>query len=87
MAKENIDDLFYSLSRTKKVQFISENIDYASAEAVAGYVKSYLFDVLLDVGNDDYIATYLREKGYEVKHRCKMRKNDNPDNIDNTQLQ
>lgn len=67
MAKENINDLFYSLGRTKKVQFISENIDYASAHAVANYVKSYLFDVLNDVDDDDYIANYLREKGYEVK--------------------
>ena len=27
---------------------------------------SYLFDVLNDLGNDDYVATYLKEKGYEV---------------------
>lgn len=40
--------------------------DYASAHAVAGYVSSYLFDVLNDLGNDDYVATYLKEKGYEV---------------------
>lgn len=50
----------------KKVEFISEKIDYASAHAVAGYVSSYLFDVLNDLGNDDYVATYLKEKGYEV---------------------
>ena len=31
------------------------------------YVKGYLFDVLNDVGDDEYIAAYLREKGYEVK--------------------
>ena len=48
------------------VEFISEKIDYASAHAVAGYVSSYLFDVLNDLGNDDYVATYLKEKGYEV---------------------
>lgn len=67
MAKENINDLFYSLGRTKKVQFISENIQYASDEAVAKHVKSYLFDVLKDIENDEYIATYLREKGYRVE--------------------
>ena len=55
------------MGRTKKAEFISENIDYASAQAVAGYVKGYLFDVLNDVGDDDYVAQYLKGKGYEVK--------------------
>ena len=31
------------------------------------YVKGYLFDVLMDVGDDEYIATYLRNKGYNVE--------------------
>ena len=31
------------------------------------YVKGYLFDVLKDVGDDEYIATYLRNKGYKVE--------------------
>lgn len=64
MAK--IDDVFCTLGRTKKSEFISENIEYASARAVARYVKSYLFDVLKDVEDDDYIANYLRCKGYQV---------------------
>lgn len=63
---DKLNDIFYSLSRTKKVEFVSANIQYASAHAVAGCVKDYLFDVLEDVGNDDYIADYLRQKGYEV---------------------
>ena len=45
----DIEKAFRGLGRTKKVEFISEKIDYASAHAVAGYV-----------------ATYLKEKGYEV---------------------
>lgn len=61
-----IEDVFCTLGRTKKVEFISENIDLASADAVAKHVKGYLFDVLNDVGDDEYVATYLREKGYEV---------------------
>ena len=60
----DIEKAFRGLGRTKKVEFISEKIDYASAHAVAGYVSSYLFDVLNDLGNDDYVATYLKEKGY-----------------------
>ena len=71
MEKENINDLFYSLGRTKKVQFISENIQYASDEAVAEHIKSYLFDILEDVEDDEYIATYLREKGYTVEKKTK----------------
>ncbi len=65
--ENDIEKAFYSLGRTKKVEFIDKNIDYASARAVAKYVKSYLFDVLEDVNNDKYIANYLREKGYKVE--------------------
>lgn len=62
-----LKNLFSQLGRTQKVQFISDNIQYASAEAVAKYVKDYLFDVLEDVGDDNYIANYLRDKGYKVE--------------------
>jgi hypothetical protein len=65
--ENDIEKAFYRLGRTKKVEFIDKNIDYASARAVAKYVKSYLFDVLEDVNNDKYIANYLREKGYKVE--------------------
>lgn len=33
---------------------------------MANYVKEYLFDVLTDVNDDEYIATYLIQKGYTV---------------------
>jgi len=62
-----IEDVFCTLGRTKKVEFISKNIDLASAHAVAKHVKGYLFDVLNDVEDDEYVAKYLRGKGYEVK--------------------
>ena len=61
-----IEEAFRGLGRTEKAKFVSQNIDYANADAVAKYVSGYLFDVLNDVGDDEYIATYLREKGYEV---------------------
>lgn len=60
-----IEEAFRGLGRTEKAKFISQNINYANADAVAEYVSGYLFDVLNDV-RDDEIATYLREKGYEV---------------------
>lgn len=63
---EKVEMAFNSLGRTKKVEFISKNIELASSSAVADYVKGYLFDVLKDVGDDEYIATYLRSKGYRV---------------------
>ena len=63
---KNVEMAFNSLGRTKKVEFISKNIELASSSAVAKYVKGYLFDVLRDVGDDEYVATYLRGKGYEV---------------------
>lgn len=61
-----IEEAFRGLGRTEKVRFISQNIEYANAVAVANYVKGYLFDVLEDVGDDDYVARYLSNKGYEV---------------------
>lgn len=64
---KDIKQVFRGLGRTKKVEFISENIDYASVHAIAEYVKGYLFDVLNDVGDDDYVAQYLKGKGYEVR--------------------
>lgn len=64
-----IEDAFRGLGRTEKAKFISQNINYANADAVAEYVSGYLFDVLNDVGDDECIATYLREKGYEVTKR------------------
>lgn len=65
--EDEIRDLFQTLGRTKKVEFISENIRYASDSAVGEYVKSYLFDVLEDVDDDEYIADYLRNQGYTVE--------------------
>lgn len=64
---ENVELAFNDLGRTKKVEFISKNIELASSRAVADYVNGYLFDVLMDVGDDEYIATYLRNKGYNVE--------------------
>lgn len=61
-----IEEAFRGLGRTEKAKFISQNIDYANADAVAEYVSAYLFDVLNDVGDDDYVARYLKKKGYKV---------------------
>ena len=61
-----IEEVFRGLGRTEKAKFISQNIDYANADAVAKYIRAYLFDVLEDVGNNEYVAMYLRGKGYEV---------------------
>lgn len=65
----SIEKEFRSLGRTQKANFISSNIEYASAQSVAEYVKAYLFDVLADIGNDEYIADYLRSKGYDVREK------------------
>lgn len=62
----SIERTFSNLGRTKKSEFISEHIELASSRAIAEYVKGYLFDVLKDVNDDEYIAMYLRERGYTV---------------------
>ena len=51
-----IEEDFRSLGRTEKAKFISQNIDYANANAIAKYISAYLFDVLEDVGNNEYVA-------------------------------
>ena len=59
--------MFKSIGRTKKVEFIDENIRYASASAVAEYVETYIYDVLEDVGDKEMIADFLRDNGYKVE--------------------
>lgn len=59
-------DLDEFLSPGDYIDERSQNIDYANANAIAKYISAYLFDVLEDVGNNEYVAMYLRGKGYEV---------------------
>ena len=57
----DIEKVFRGLGRTKKVEFVSENIEYATG---CGNMENYpLFDVLNDLGDDDYVASYLKDKG------------------------
>ena len=68
--EEKLKDLFLSLGRTKKVEFISENIDYASDHAIVQHVGSYIFDILEDLWEDDNIdgvIRFLESKGYKVE--------------------
>ena len=46
-----IEEAFRGLGRTEKAKFISQNIDYANADAVAKYTSAYLFDVLNDIND------------------------------------
>ena len=66
-----IEEVFRSLGRTMKVEFIDDNIRYASASAVAEYVETYIYDVLEDVGDKEMIAEFLREHGYKVEKEGK----------------
>lgn len=53
MMNKGLEHEFEQLGRTKKCKFISQHVDLASPEAIAKYVKGYLFDVLKDVGDDE----------------------------------
>lgn len=64
-----IEKDFKYLGRTEKSNFISENIEYASPQAVGKYVKGYLFDVLKSVNDDGYIINYITERGYKVEKK------------------
>lgn len=68
--EEKLKDLFLSLGRTKKVEFISDNIDYASDRAIVQHVGSYIFDILEDLWEDnkiDGVIRFLKAKGYKVE--------------------
>ena len=62
-----IEENFNSLSRTKKVEFIDDNIFYASASAVANYLEMYMYDVLENVDDKNLIADFMRDHGYKVE--------------------
>lgn len=61
-----IEEVFGGLRRSEKATFISQNIDYANADAIAKYIRAYLFGILDDMGEDEHVATYLSERGYKV---------------------
>lgn len=68
--EEKLRDLFQSLGRTKKVEFISENIDYASDRAIVQHVGSYICDILEDLWEDgdiEGVADFLKSKGYKIE--------------------
>ena len=68
--EEKLRDLFLSLGRTKKVEFISDNIDYASDRAIVQHVGAYICDILEDMwedGNIDGVINFLHSKGYKVE--------------------
>lgn len=67
---EKMKELFYSLGRTKKVEFISENIDYATDRAIVQHIGNYICDILEDLWEDgsiDGVVAFLRDKGYKVE--------------------
>ena len=68
--EEKIRDLFLSLGRTKKVEFISDNIDYASDRAIVRHVGNYICDILEDLWEEVSIYgvfEFLKVKGYNVE--------------------
>ena len=68
--EEKLDELFHSLGRTKKVEFIDKNIDYASDHAIVRHVGNYICDILEDLWNDgniEGVITFLKGKGYKVE--------------------
>ena len=58
-----------SHSRTDRQEFINENINLASSHVVAQYVEAYLFDILDEMDDPEYVAQWLRDKGYEIKKK------------------
>lgn len=68
--EEKLDELFYSLGRTKKVEFIDKYIDYASDRAIVRQIGNYICDILEDLwedGNLEGVVTFLKSKGYNVE--------------------
>ena len=68
--EEKLDELFYSLGRTKKVEFIDKYIDYASDRAIVRHIGNYICDILEDLWEDsnlEGVVTFLKSKGYNVE--------------------
>ena len=68
--QEKLEDLFLSLGRTKKVEFISDHIDYASDRAIVRHVGNYICDILEDLwdeGEINGVVEFLKKKGYKVE--------------------
>lgn len=69
--EERIKELFLTLSRTKKVEFISDNVDYASDRAILRQIGAYIRDFLEDLWdeeqNREQIISFLNSKGYTVE--------------------
>lgn len=68
--EEKLRDLFQSLGRTKKVEFISENICYATDRAIVQHVGTYICDILEDLWEDgdiEGVVDFLKSKGYKIE--------------------
>lgn len=68
--EDEVKSLFNKLSRSQKVKFVSENIDYASDDSVIRHVGLYIFDILEDIwqeGEIDSLIYFLQQKGYKVE--------------------
>ena len=69
--EEKLDELFYSLGRTKKVEFIDKYIDYASDRAIVRHVGNYICDILEDLWEDrniEGVINFLKRKGYKIEN-------------------
>ena len=49
-----------------KYYFLSKNLMYTIPSLIICRRSFHLFDVLKDIGNNEYVTTYLRGKGYKV---------------------
>lgn len=66
MANRELEKVFRQLGRTEKTRFINENIDYASEEAVAGYVERYPLGVFEYLPSTSLMARILKMRGFQV---------------------
>lgn len=67
--EEKIRELFGQLSRTQKVNFISDRLEYATDASISSHIGAYIFDWLEDLYEDGRvyeIIEFLKQKGYEV---------------------
>lgn len=67
--EEKMDEMFFLMGRTKKVNFIDKYIDYASDRAIIRHVGNYIGDILEELwcdGNIEGVIAFLQQKGYKV---------------------
>lgn len=70
MMYKNAQEAFDNMGRSAKVEFINNNIEYASISVMVNAMKPYIFDVF-DAVEKQTIEIWMAQNGYVKKEEKK----------------